>query len=419
MVTVAPAVHTDEELVARAAGGDRGAFAALYERYFERIFDFSLRIVRDSDTAADVVQGAFAKAWEQLSKGKEPRNFKAWLYTVARNKAIDELRHGRRQVPLEERDGDGQEIPFAHVETHQAANPQAAAQDHELADLVWSAASALKPAEYALLDMHLRQGLSAEEMAAELGVAKGNVYTRLSRLRHSLEEAVTSTLLVRRGRRECEALDALLAGFNTAELTPETRAVVQRHLEDCPRCQESKRRFVSPAEIFAGLGLLGAAPALRSTIWQRSSSALRTAPPGSGSGVPSGLLPRSTRFLTHGTAASKMALAGLAAGLLAGLIVPWSTGGSTTAAWSVAAAESSQLRVEASSAIAAGDVPSLVGALAAASASVDDGHITAKNMPDLATSAEGKAAAPESESPPRTIARPPTVDPSGGESLTV
>lgn len=288
-----------------------------------------------------------------------------------------------------------------------------------MADLVWSAASALKPAEYALLDMHLRQGLSAEEMAAELGVAKGNVYTRLSRLRHSLEEAVTSTLLVRRGRRECEALDALLAGFNTAELTPETRAVVQRHLEDCPRCQESKRRFVSPAEIFAGLGLLGAAPALRSTIWQRSSSALRTAPPGSGSGVPSGLLPRSTRFLTHGTAASKMALAGLAAGLLAGLIVPWSTGGSTTAAWSVAAAESSQLRVEASSAIAAGDVPSLVGALAAASASVDDGHITAKNMPDLATSAEGKAAAPESESPPRTIARPPTVDPSGGESLTV
>ena len=241
-----PAVHTDEELVARAAGGDRGAFAALYERYFERIFDFSLRIVRDSDTAADVVQGAFAKAWEQLSKGKEPRNFKAWLYTVARNKAIDELRHGRRQVPLEERDGDGQEIPFAHVETHQAANPQAAAQDHELADLVWSAASALKPAEYALLDMHLRQGLSAEEMAAELGVAKGNVYTRLSRLRHSLEEAVTSTLLVRRGRRECEALDALLAGFNTAELTPETRAVVQRHLEDCPDARRASAASSRP-----------------------------------------------------------------------------------------------------------------------------------------------------------------------------
>src|SRR5579864_972267 len=78
-----------------AAGSTSSADAALaelYECHFQGVYDFVLRTVRDADTAADVVQNTFVKAWETLRKGTPPDNVKAWLFTVARNAAIDEVR---------------------------------------------------------------------------------------------------------------------------------------------------------------------------------------------------------------------------------------------------------------------------------------------------------------------------------------
>ena len=183
MVTANPSTRTDDELVIEAANGDQAAFAVLYERYFDNIYDFSLRIVRRADVAADVVQNAFSGAWEQLQKGNRPNYFKAWLYTISRNKALNELRHAKREVAMGDGEGDDEQVPFATIEANTLANPQAAAQDEELVRLVWGSAAALEPADYSLLDMHLRRGLSADEMSEELGIKKGAVYTRLSRLR--------------------------------------------------------------------------------------------------------------------------------------------------------------------------------------------------------------------------------------------
>ena len=74
---------------------DRTGFAALYERYFAEIYNFAMRIVRNPDTAADVVQSTFASAWTQFQKGQPPQQPRPWLYAIARNKAIDELRQRR------------------------------------------------------------------------------------------------------------------------------------------------------------------------------------------------------------------------------------------------------------------------------------------------------------------------------------
>lgn len=260
---------SDEELAAQIAQGDQAAFAALYERYFQGIYDLAVRMTRSEDIAADVVQNTFVKAWEQLRQRAIPQNVKAWLYTVARNLAIDELRLRQRLAPAEEEQAEGA-LVFSYVEldSTRLSQPEAALQDKELVELVWNSAQALSPEDYALLDLHLRKGLSADELAASLGVAKGALYTRLSRLRDALEESIVSTLLVRRGRRDCPRLDALLSAMHVTEVTREVRRAVQAHLQDCPYCQESKRRYVSPVEIFAGLALIPAAPALREALWQ-------------------------------------------------------------------------------------------------------------------------------------------------------
>lgn len=267
----------DEELAAQVAQGDQAAFAALYERYFQGIYDLAARMTRDEDIAADVVQNTFVKAWEQLRQRYIPQSVKAWLYTVARNTALDELRLRKRLVPAEEERAEGAvTFSYAELDSARLSQPEAVLQDKELVELVWNSAQALSPEDYALLDLHLRKGLSADELATSLGVAKGALYTRLSRLRDALEESIVSTLLIHRGRRDCPRLDALLSAMQVTEITREVRRAVQAHLQDCPYCQESKRRYVSPVEIFAGLALVPASPALREAIWQGISAQITT-----------------------------------------------------------------------------------------------------------------------------------------------
>jgi RNA polymerase sigma factor (sigma-70 family) len=269
VATVIQREAADRELIDRAEQGDREAFAALYRRHFQGLYDFALRIVRDDDLAADVVQSTFVKAWDAARKQKEVGNVKAWLYTIAHNLAIDELRLRKRLAePSSGRRGEEGGFPFAVVDPSRFSDPEAVVQDRELVELVWDSASALNAQEYALLDLHLRRGLDADEISRHLSLAKSAVYTRLSRLRDSLEEAVTSTLLMRRGRRECIDLDWLLEELRATEATQPVRRAIKQHLAACERCQESKRRLVSPAEIFAGISLVPVTLELQSEIWE-------------------------------------------------------------------------------------------------------------------------------------------------------
>jgi RNA polymerase sigma factor (sigma-70 family) len=262
----------DDELVALARGGDEQAFAELYQRYFRGLYDFALRMLRDREAASDVVQATFVKAWASLRGPKGVENVKAWLYAVARNLAIDELR--RRQRLASPRTDVDEDPVYTLVDERRLSDPSVAAHDHELVDLVWESAAALSPQEYSLLDMHLRQGLDADELAAALGVAKGAIYTRLTRLRDSLDEAVTSAVLMRRGRRECEQLDALLERLGARKVTRDVRKAINEHVKDCDICSETKRRLITPAELFAGLTLVPVPEGLAEAIWERIASQL-------------------------------------------------------------------------------------------------------------------------------------------------
>ncbi|MCB0191571.1 MAG: RNA polymerase sigma factor [Anaerolineae bacterium] len=260
--------QSDQQLAAQAAEGNRDAFAALYKRYFQDIYDHAARVSRDQDVAADVVQSTFVKAWRQLEERKTPDNIKAWLFTVAHNAAIDELRYANRLVsPAEDTGEPDQSYNFTLVDSSKLSNPQAVLEDQELVDLVWQSATALPPKDYSLLDLHVRQGFSPGELAENLGASKGAIYTKLSRLREALGEAVVSSLLMRRGRKDCPDLNALLTELQATELTRKVRWTIQHHLQECRRCQESKRRYASPAAILASLAPVPVGPGLRDLLW--------------------------------------------------------------------------------------------------------------------------------------------------------
>ncbi len=95
-----PASIADDALAAKALEGDREAFADLYERYFDRVYDLLIRMIRNPAVASDVAQDTFMKILSGLGTRPPEVSFKAWLYTIARNTAIDRLRRTRRMVPM-------------------------------------------------------------------------------------------------------------------------------------------------------------------------------------------------------------------------------------------------------------------------------------------------------------------------------
>ena len=105
MTTARPTpVHAgdDAELARAAARGSQSAFAAIYDRYADRLYDFCVGMLRDRDAAADCVQDVFVTAATKLAQLREPDRLRSWLFAIARNEALSRIRDRRREQPSEE-----------------------------------------------------------------------------------------------------------------------------------------------------------------------------------------------------------------------------------------------------------------------------------------------------------------------------
>jgi RNA polymerase sigma factor (sigma-70 family) len=232
----ATAPPADGALDARPRTGDQEAFDDLWAPQLAALYDYVFRIVRDSELASEVVRTTFARARKACP---EPEGgAAAWLFTTARERALEALRR-RRHRNGAEREG----LDFTQLDGDRVSNTSVLF-DKELVELVWDAAAALPPEEYSLLVLHVRHELSAEALAEQLG-SNGAVSRRLVRARETLDETVTSELVVRRARHNCPELQILVRDHGNDE--------IPQHIRRCARCHESRARFVSPIGVLRGL----------------------------------------------------------------------------------------------------------------------------------------------------------------------
>ena len=256
--------QTDRELAIGAANRDQRSFAALYDRYFDSLYDFAIRTVRNTGHAADVVQQTFEAARDSLGRGDVPPNVKVWLFTLARGAATAEP----AQRSTAQTAGVPVALPsFVDPDPRRTAERQEVAQDAELREAVWASASALGPREYSLLDMSVRRELDPGEIAAGLGMRPEGAQQALADLRGSLERTATATLLVRRGGAGCPDLAALLARSTAPETSLELRNAVEQHLATCARCQATAAQTPSAAEVLAALAPVAPAAGLKEIVW--------------------------------------------------------------------------------------------------------------------------------------------------------
>src|SRR5437773_4741249 len=93
---------SDEVLIGRIANGDRLAMQVLYARYHVRVFRFVVRLVRDEATAEDLISEVFLDVWRQAGKFEGRSAVSTWLLSIARFKALSQLRRKPEQELDEE-----------------------------------------------------------------------------------------------------------------------------------------------------------------------------------------------------------------------------------------------------------------------------------------------------------------------------
>ncbi len=246
-----------------------------------------MRLTSDPDQAADIAQDAFVKLLPGGTEHPPQSNFRSWLYTVARNTAIDRIRSRKRQVSIPDMEDGDLERLLNRTASQPADGPEDAVMNQEIAALVWEAAKGLDPDDYSLLDLNLRQQLEPQEVAQVLGIKPGNAYTKLSRLKDRMEQAVNVLLMVRHGRNDCRDLDHVITrSAKTEELDPRVRRAVSRHIASCETCTTNRRRYVSAAVMFGALVPVVPAVAVKSQILSNLLGAFPIAS-GAGGGIAS------------------------------------------------------------------------------------------------------------------------------------
>ena len=175
---------TAEELVRAAAKGNTLAFEELVRLHEKKVYALALRMCGNSEDAADVAQEAFLSAWRGLPSFRGEAGFSTWLYRLASNAAIDQLRRGKRQ--REEASLDDGDLPL-DVPDRQPG-PQEAVESAELQRAVADGLRELSEDHRQILLLREYQGLSYDEIAQALEVDLGTVKSRISRARRALRK---------------------------------------------------------------------------------------------------------------------------------------------------------------------------------------------------------------------------------------
>jgi RNA polymerase sigma factor (sigma-70 family) len=248
-------VAGDADLVGAAVAGDRAAFAGIYDRYADRLYDFCVGMVGASD-AADCVQEAFCQAAVALSTLRDPDKLRPWLYSIVRHQALRALRARKRELTSDE-------LP---EEPSADAGPDVLAARNELAELVAQAEGGLSDRDRDVLNLAYRHGLTGSELAQALDVSNESAKKMVQRLRDTVEKSLGALLVVRQadsGYNRCPEMAAIVAGWD-GQFTILLRKRVSRHIESCPNCDEERGRLVNPRALLGSSAVLVPAP-----LWLR------------------------------------------------------------------------------------------------------------------------------------------------------
>lgn len=165
---------TDIEL---AGNGDKAAFKRLYDRHVRQVYGQVLRLTADRSLTDDLVQEIFVQLWRSLSKFDRHAKFSTWLYSLANNVAITELRKQTRWFKRNER-------------AAEQSDPDQLADLHDGIDLGALDKLVIRLPEQTrqVFVLHALNDYTHQQIADLLGIAEGTSKSQFHRARNLMQE---------------------------------------------------------------------------------------------------------------------------------------------------------------------------------------------------------------------------------------
>jgi RNA polymerase sigma-70 factor, ECF subfamily len=172
-------MRTDEELVIAIQHGDILSYEELVKRYQHGLYVFIMRYMHDEAWSRDIVQNALVKVYECIDRINPKKKFSTFVFEIAKNAAISDLRRRRRHISLEKIVDLEEEVSF--VEDFYRA---------DVAQKVRTAVGKLSPKYRDVISLYYFEDLSYEDIGKRLHIPVNTVRTHLKRGKEQLKLAL-------------------------------------------------------------------------------------------------------------------------------------------------------------------------------------------------------------------------------------
>jgi RNA polymerase sigma-70 factor (ECF subfamily) len=180
----------DASLMLRAKRGDRAAFTELVEKYKQPVMNFIFRSLRDETEAEDLAQNVFLQIYKSRARYKQTAKFSTWLFTIARNLCLNEIRRRSRHPAesLEEMHLEKEDQSRRQFEDKKNVSPPEKLLHGELAQKIEEVLAGLPENQRTAVLLCRQEDLSYEEIAEILDCSLSATKSLIHRGRETLKE---------------------------------------------------------------------------------------------------------------------------------------------------------------------------------------------------------------------------------------
>lgn len=218
-------VEKQNQLVIRAQAGDSAAMDALFSEYYNNVYYFALKTVKDPDIACDITQETFMEIMQTIGNLKEPAAFMTWMKQITYHQCTRYFRTKKDVLLDDSTDEEGESILDNLVDESEGSIPAEILEKEEFRQTILGIINELSEEQRAAVLLYYFDELSVKQIAEIQNVSENTIKSRLNYARKAIKKSVEGYEQKTGIKLHSVAILPLLSFWLVKEVLPEAKAV--------------------------------------------------------------------------------------------------------------------------------------------------------------------------------------------------